>query len=420
MTKVYFKTFGCTLNFSDTEVMQGILVDVGFEIVHSEDEAEVIVVNTCTVKKPTEKKVLRYLKDIKELRKPVVVAGCMAQAMPESLKGYSLLGPDNLAEIVQVIEETMHDNPVTVLKREKNPRLNLPKVRKNAAVEIIPICSGCMGECSYCVVKYARGSFYSYDKQEIITQARSALNDNVKEIWLTAQDTGCYGKDTDTFLPALLRELVALPGSFRIRVGMMNPDHVIRMLDDLIEVYKSDKIFKFLHIPVQSGNDSVLKRMKRKYTADDFRRIVTEFRKQIPKITIATDMICGFPGETKEQFDDSVALANEIRPDVLNISKFGPRPHTPALKMKQLGGDEIKKRSARLSSVFRWISFEQNKSWRNWEGSIIIDEKGTDDSWVGRNFAYKPVIVRGDYQLGQEVDVRILSVTDFHLRAIVK
>jgi len=376
MTKVFFKTFGCTLNFSDTEIMQGILVDVGFEIVRDIGDSEVVVINTCAVKKPTELKFFRYLKEVQALRKPIVITGCIAQSMPEKLKGFSLLGPDNLGQIVQIIEETMHDNPMTMLARGKNPRLNLPHVRRNKTVEIIPICSGCMGECSYCVVKHARGGFYSYDQVQIVKQAKSAIRDGVKEIWLTAQDTGCYGKDIGSHLSTLLHEIVNLPGDFKIRVGMMNPNHVLNMLNDLIEVYKSDKIYKFLHIPVQSGNNDVLKKMKRQYSADDFTQTVNKFRKEFQRITIATDIICGFPGESEKQFNDTMDLVNETRPDIINISRYWPRPHTSSEKLRQVPGSDIKRRSGRLTTAFKWITFENNKTWRKWEGEILIDEKG--------------------------------------------
>jgi len=418
MTKVFFKTFGCTLNFSDTEMMQGLLVDLGFEIVEEPEESEVIVINTCAVKKPTENKFFKYLNEINQLNRPIVITGCIAQAMPEKLKGYSLVGPDNINSIVEVIEETMHNNPQKLLEREQKPRLNQPKIRKNKIIEIIPICKGCLGDCSYCIVKNTRGEFFSYDKSEIIKQAEMGVLKGAKEIWITAQDTGCYGKDIGSSLPELLNELTMINGDFFIRVGMMNPNHVKVMLDELIDVYKNPKIFKFLHIPVQSGNDKILKKMKRKYTVSDFWEIIKRFRQEIPEITISTDIICGYPGEKKEQFQDSVDLINEIKPDVLNISRFWSRPKTKASSLFPLSGEETKNRSRRITSVFDWTAFENNKRWRNWEGAIIIDENGKNDTWVGRNSSYKPVIVEGDYSLGQKINVRIEHVTTHDLRGV--
>jgi len=290
---------------------------------------------------------------------------------------------------------------------------------RNPVIEIIPICEGCLGSpCSYCQVKKARGTLRSYPKEEIIEQAKAAVKDHIPEIWLTAQDTGCYGKDIDSSLPELLRELIEIKGDFKIRLGMCNPNHALEFLDELIEVYKSEKMFKFLHVPVQSGNDKILKSMKRKYKVEDFGYIVRRFREEIPEITIATDIICGFPGETEEQFQDSLDLIKETKPAVLNISRFWPRPGTVAEKMEdQLHGRDTKKRSSLLTDIAHNIFRMQNERWLNWKGEILIDEKGKDDSWVGRNLAYKPVIVRGDYKLGDKINVRVNKVTSFDLRA---
>ena len=198
---------------------------------------------------------------------------------------------------------------------------------------------------------------------------------------------------------------------------MLNPNHVIEFLDELIEIYKSDKIFKFLHIPVQSGNNEILKAMKRKYTVEQFKEIIDKFKKEIPEITIATDIICGFPGETEEQFYDSLELIKQIKPSVLNISRFWPRPKTKAAEMEnQIHSKETKKRSTLMTDIFHNIARMQNERWLGWQGDVLIDEKGKDETWIGRNFAYKPVIVEGNYKLGDIVNVKIKKVTPFDLR----
>jgi MiaB-like tRNA modifying enzyme len=420
MTKVYIKTFGCALNQSDSELMAGLLREARFEIVKSIDDAFIIIINTCTVKGPTESKFFTYLEKLKKQYKykKFIITGCIPQTDSKKLKGYPMLGTSQVTNIVQLVEETLSDNPVTMIAREKHPRLNLPKINKNPVIEIIPICEGCLGSpCSYCKVKAARGHLRSYPKEEIIHQARNAISHGIPELWLTAQDTGCYGKDINSSLPQLLNELISIPGTFKIRLGMMNPNHVREYLNELIEIYKSEKIFKFLHIPVQSGNDEILKSMKRKYKAEDFREIIKRFRKEIPNITIATDIICGFPGETEEQFQDSLNLIKEIMPDVLNRSKFWPRPKTRAAKMEdQVPGDIKKRRCTILSHIFTNISRMRNERWLDWQGEVLIDEKGKDDSLVGRNFAYKPVIIKGDYKLGDRLNVRITRATAHDLR----
>ncbi|MFO8015904.1 MAG: radical SAM protein, partial [Candidatus Woesearchaeota archaeon] len=184
--------------------------------------------------------------------------------------------------------------------------------------------------------------------------------------------------------------------NFFVRVGMMNPDYVLKILDELIEAMKEDKIFRFIHIPVQSGNNKVLKSMNRRYTAEDFRRIIRRFREEIPDMTVSTDIICGFPGETEEQFNDSVELIKEIRPDVLNISRFWPRPGTPAESMEQFPTRITKERSQKLTKAFHDIAREKNRAWIGWKGKVLIDEKGKagTGTMIGRNYAYKPVVVR--------------------------
>lgn len=419
MEKIYIETSGCSLNQSDSEAMAGLLEKAGFEITASAEGCDLVILNTCTVKGPTENAFWKRLDEIRKMEKKVVVAGCIAQTEPGKLEGYSLIGPYQIERIVEVVEETLNDNAVSLLVREKNERLNLPKIRKNRAIEIIPICAGCLGDpCAYCKVKEARGELMSYDKDAVVSQVMKARAAGVREIWLTAQDTGCYGRDADSDLVKLLKNVLIAAGDFRVRVGMMNPNHVLGMLDDLIKVYKNDKMFKFLHIPVQSGNNAVLKRMRRKYTVEDFVKIVARFRSEIPDITISTDIICGFPGETREQFLDSVDLMRKITPDVMNISRFWARPGTEAASMEgQIHGNETKRRSQMLTEVFGNISLMRNERWIGWEGEIVVDEYGKDETMIGRNFAYKPVIIRGKFELGQNVGVKIVKATKHDLRA---
>ena len=336
----------------------------------------------------------------------------------DKLEDYSVVGPYQINEIAEVVKQTLAGNKLQITGIENNKRLNLPKIRRNNVVEIVPICAGCLGYCSYCIVKRARGSLFSYNERAIIKQIESAVKDNVKEIWLTAQDTGCYGKDIKSNLPKLLKKILGIKGDFKIRLGMCNPNFALEYLKDLIKIFKHEKMFKFLHIPVQSGNDDILKKMNRKYKAKDFVKIVQTFRKNISKITIATDIICGFPGETEKQFNDSIELIKKVRPDVLNISRFWARPETIAEKMpNQLRGEETKNRSRKMNKVFDSIALEQNKKWLGWKGRVIIDEIGKDNSFVGRNYCYKPVILKGKYKLGQKVKVEVKDVTRYDLRA---
>lgn len=410
MPKIHIKTHGCSTNFHESEVMAGLLDKAGYEIVDA-DKADLIIINVCTVK--GEETALRDIRRTRENfpKKKLVVAGCITGKLRRAIEPCSLVSTHNIDKIVEVVSAVLKGKAIKILDKKQKIKLCLPKVRRNNVISIIPISSGCDYGCAYCSVKMIKGNLFSYPLDMILEEVKQSIKDNCKEIWITAQDSAAYKPS----LAKLLEEIVKIKGNFKIRIGMMNPNSADKILKDLIKVFKSEKIFKFLHIPAQSGNDDILKLMNRHYTVKDFKRIVNTFRKEIPNITISTDIICGFPTETGKQFEDSVKLIKEIKPDVLNISKFKPRDDTAADRMEQLPGREIKNRSRELTKVFKEIALEKNKKWLNWKGKILIDEKGKNNSFIGRNSAYKQVIVKERVKLCQEVNVRVYKVLVFGL-----
>lgn len=411
MTKIYLETYGCTLNQSDSELMAGLLAEAGYEIVYDLEDADIVILNCCIVKKPTQDKIIHRIKEIKD-KKPLILAGCLPQAQPNSFRDLSKIGTHQLNAIVDVVGATLDGHVISALAEEDSERLNLPKIRKSKFIEIIPICKGCLGSCSYCITKKARGNLFSYPVDAIVQQTKSAVEDGVKQIWLTSQDCGAYGKDLGTNLPSLLNELVKIPGDFKIRVGMMNPNHVKEYLGDLIDVFMDKKIFSFMHLPVQSGNDRILKLMNRKYTIDEYKNIVKVIRKNLKNVSIATDIIVGFPSETKEEFEESLQLVKELRFDAINMSRFWKRPGTKAADMKQLPPRVIKERSTLMAKEFDKTLVDRNRDWLNWRGKVFITEKGTlYNSWIGKNYAYKQVVVLSEEPLlGKEVEVKIIDV----------
>ncbi len=421
MTNVYFFTQGCSANVADSEQMAGLLEQAKFSIVNRIQEAHVIVMNSCSVKSPSESMFFKTLEQFKQEHphKLIVVAGCIPEADPRKFKEYSVVGTQSIHHIVQVVEETLNDNVLQILGNEEVPPLDMPKVRKNPVVEIIPINRGCLGACTFCKTKQARGNLISYSVDEIVDVAQKALSEGVKEIWLTSQDTFCYGFDIGTDIVELLNELVKLDGDFFIRVGMGNPDHMPKVQEGLIEVYKHPKIFKFLHLPLQAGHNYTLQQMRRRYTVQQFRDTVDAFRKAIPEINLMTDIIVGYPTENEDHFWGTLQAVRRVTPDSINISRFWPRPGTPAAELKPLDGGEVKKRSTVITDIFHNISTLQNERWKGWEGSVLIDEKGKDGQWIGRNYCYKPVIVEGDFNLGDSVKVRIVKTGLFDLRGEV-
>jgi len=416
--KIFIRTFGCTLNQSDSEVMAGLLQEAGHIIVELVDQAQIIIFNTCTVKDNPEKRFFFELNKAIVAGKLVVVAGCVSQADPlnEKLAGISILGVDHINQIAEVVEEVIAGGFVRLTDHGNNPRLNLPKIRRNPVVEIIPICAGCLGECSYCKTRHARGNLLSYDPEAIKEQFKRAVKDGVKEIWLTSQDNGAYGKDIGSSLPALMKELLEVKGDYMVRIGMINPNHALELIDELSDILRHFQVFKFVHIPLQSGNDRILKLMNRKYSVDDFVFLVKKLREAIPNITLATDVIVGFSSETDQEFEDTCSLLEQLRIPVINITKFYPRLGTPAQKLKVLPNKIAKNRSLRLAMLYKKIT--TNAEWIDWQGDIIIDEAGKGKSWVGRNDHYKQVVVKdAKLSLGQKVMVKIVGAEQYYLEA---
>jgi MiaB/RimO family radical SAM methylthiotransferase len=272
-------------------------------------------------------------------------------------------------------------------------------------------------------VVFARGRLRSYAIEEVTEQVRRDLTAGAKEFWITSQDTACYGRDIGTNLATLLNAVANVEGDFIVRVGMMTPNMATDILDDLVEAFKNEKIYKFVHLPVQSGDDNVLKHMRRFYTAGDFVEIVDAFRTTFPKITLATDVICGFPGETRQAFENTLRLIGEIKPDIVNVSKFFARPRTAAAEMDDdfVELAEIKRRSSTTANLARRISFERNQRWIGWTGKVLIDEKGKiPGTWTSRNFAYKPIAIKSSADLlGKTLCVKTLKAFSTHLAGTI-
>jgi threonylcarbamoyladenosine tRNA methylthiotransferase CDKAL1 len=422
--KVFIKNFGCSSNVADGEVLAGCLAEAGFYLVTSESEADLLIFNTCAVKGPTENRIINDLKHAPKEKK-IVVAGCLPKISFERLLREvhfdGAVGPAVGGEIVDVVTRVLAgERMVDLGSDEKKPLLNLPRKMSNPAVSIVPINYGCLGSCAYCCVVQARGHLRSYSIQEVVERVQKDYAAGAKEFWVTSQDTASYGRDLGTDLAELLLALGGLEGDFRVRVGMMTPNLVTDMQSRLIWTFKTQKVFKFLHLPVQSGDDAVLQYMRRFYTAAEFRRIVDAFRADYPDLTLATDIIVGFPGETAEAFRNTLSLLEEVKPDIVNVSKFFARPKTAAWKMKDclVEKEEIKRRSTVASELVKRFSAERNLRWMGWMGELLVDEKGkVEGSWVGRNFAYKPIAIKSnDNLLGKTLQVKVVETLGTYLK----
>lgn len=422
------KSYGCSANLADGQVLEGCLAKAGYELAGSASEADMVIYNTCAVKGPTENRIIHALKRAPHAKK-VIVAGCLPiinfERLCREVRFDGAVGPAAGEEITGVVRRVMEGEKVFALDAalDAKPGLSLPQLRSNPVISVLPVSYGCLGSCAYCCVVFARGHLRSHTIKDVTERVRKDLAAGAKEFWVTSQDTGCYGRDIGTNLAALLKALGVVNGDFQVRVGMMTPNLVKEILDDLIEAFKNEKVFKFVHLPVQSGDDRVLKRMRRFYTIQDFREIVNAFRAAIPEVTLATDIICGFPGETREAFENTLKLIGEVKPDIVNVSKFFARPRTAAAKMHHafVGVEEIKRRSRRAAQLAKRISLERNQRWNGWTGEILINEKGKiPGSWIGRNYAYKPVTVKNpEGLLGKTLRVKTVKAFPTYLSGII-
>ncbi|XP_073032304.1 uncharacterized protein [Primulina eburnea] len=287
------------------------------------------------------------------------------------------------------------------------------QVRKNKFVEILPINVGCLGACTYCKTKHARGHLGSYTVDSLVGRVRTVIADGVRELWLSSEDTGAYGRDIGVSLPILLNSLVSeLPpdGSTMLRIGMTNPPYILEHLKEIAEVLRHPCVYSFLHVPVQSGSDSILSAMNREYTVSEFRTVVDTLIELVPGMQIATDVICGFPGETDEDFEQTINLIKEYKFPQVHISQFYPRPGTPAARMKKVPSNIVKKRSRELTTIFE--SFTPYVIMEGKIEQIWITDVATDGiHLVGHTKGYIQVLVIGPgSMLGSSAMVKITSV----------
>lgn len=420
MAKVWIESYGCSASFADAEMISGLIVNGGHVLASSPKDADLNLIVTCSVKDVTANKMVNRIKKLQS--KPLVVAGCLSKAEPKTVQrlspNASMMGPNSLGKTLEVIGSTLSGKRQIALADTDSTKTGLPKVRLNPAVGIVEIASGCMSECTFCQTKLAKGDLKSYRVGDIVRQVKSEIDDGCKEIWLSSTDNGCYGLDIGSSLPELVQKVSEVPGDFMIRVGMMNPMYMPKIKEELLESFENDKVFKFLHVPVQAGSDSVLNEMKRGHTAGTFRDIAKRFRDRFPRFTISTDIIVGFPSETEDDFEKTIGILEQTRPDVVNLSKYSRRPGTSAAKMRQVEVSTVKRRTKIVFDLVNKIALQNNQEWIGWEGETLFDEN-TDGSIRGRNAAYKPIFVDGPVQIGQKKTVRITDATSHGLYGIL-
>jgi len=422
---VYVKTWGCAHNSSDSEYMAGQLAAQGYNITQEKDSADLWLLNSCTVKNPAEEHFKNEINKGLENNKKVVVAGCVPQGKQTSdyLKGLSMIGVQQIDRVVEVVEETLKGNSVKMFntKREEGKKvggakLDLPKIRRNPLIEIIAINTGCLNQCTYCKTKHARGELGSYPPEEIVARAVQSFQEGVCEIWLTSEDTGAYGRDIGTSLPELLWKLVeVIPEGCRLRLGMTNPPYILDHLDEMAKILNHDRVYTFLHVPVQAGSDAVLADMKREYSVADFEKVIDFLRERVDGITIITDIIAGFPTETGEDFQETMNLVKKYKFPSLFINQFFPRPGTPAAKMKRIPTQDVKKRTKQIAEFFQTYKPYENRQGKIY--TVLVTETSHDGNYyVGHNEFYEQILVPKRPELmGKMFQVKIIDSCKFSM-----
>lgn len=410
---IYIETYGCTANKSDESIVKNLLLTNFFNISDDIENADIIIIITCTVINTTEQKMLSRLRYFKKLNKKIIVTGCMASIQSDLIKTIlphsKILPPYHIHKIIDVI------NKKNNIKYDLTDKTKYKKLFNDLTAPI-SISEGCDFSCSYCITTLARGNLRSFPPNEIKNDIQSALDQGCKEIQITSQDTSSYRFGSNIDLGILLNEISEIEGNFRIRVGMMNPYSALKKLNSIISGFDNDKIYKFLHLPIQSGDNTILKKMNRKYDVKDFLHIINSFKNKFPDITISTDIIVGFPSETNEQFYNSIKLLNKVKPDIVNITRFSSRPNTKAKLMSNRIKTEISKdRSRILSKISKEISYKNNKSYIGKILNGLVIEDGKNNTKLCRANNYKPIIIRDKIDLGEFIKIQIIDSTQNYL-----
>ena len=426
----YIETYGCTSNKADSYIISDILTKSRY-IQTGIENANFIIINTCAVKEQTENRIKTRLKKIYNLyhddpKRYIIIAGCLPHISPKYLEVVKKIVPnfsaiidlDNINKIPEIFQKLKQGYKNLVLKSEVSLDKSkyFIKIPPGKITGIIPISEGCLGDCTYCCVKNARGKLKCFDPEYIVENVKNQLKQGIKQIYLTSQDCSIY-EYKGIRLVDLIQKIVKLDYKFFLRIGMINPSFLINNLEQLLAIFKLEKVYQFLHIPIQSGSNRILEKMHRPYLISEIIEKIDRLKKEFPKLTKSTDIICGFPGETEYDFFRTINFIKWLRPEITNISKFTPRPGTKAKFMQQIDCKVIKNRSIRLTKIFRNILTNINKNWRDWEGSVLVLHKGSEKKQaIGRNFAYKHILIdnfSGNY--GNFVNVKIKKVEGFNL-----
>lgn len=431
-------TYGCQMNEHDSEKIGGMLTSIGYEETDDSQNADLVIFNTCLIRENAELKVYGKLGEVKGLKRHktdmiVAVCGCMMQKeelRQKLLKQFKfvdiIFGTNTIQELPGLIYdvEVNKKKSVEVIDNTELIYENMPKSRKFKYKALVNITYGCNNFCTYCVVPYVRGREKSRTPEEIINEVKALADDGCKEITLLGQNVNSYGSNLEnpfTFAE-LLYELNKIDGIERIRFMTSHPKD---LTDDLIKAIKEcSKVCNHVHLPIQAGSDDVLKRMNRKYTKDHYLNLVEKLKKEIPDIALTTDIIVGFPGETEEDFMETVDVVKKVQYDSAFTFLYSVREGTKAAEMEDQVPDDIKHdRFNRLLDVLYPIVLERNSQCIGKVYSVLVESvsKTSENFLTGRSEHFRLVHFKGNEDLlGQIVNVKITNVKTFHMEGEIE
>ncbi len=400
---------GCALSQADAKGLANALRDAGLNLVKGVEDADVVIINGCAVREASDRKLYSSVRKLRDMGKDVIVTGCSAEVYPS-------IGRSGGAFILPLRERRLFlESLGKGLSDDLSELSELLPPPPGGPVYTVPIGTGCGGNCSFCATKLARGTIVSYPPRTILRLIKESVEKGAVEIDLTAVEINSWGKDLGLRFPELLRAIVDIPGDFRVRVGMLNPRGLLDWIDELLQAFRSEKVFKFFHVPVQSFSDSILKMMRRGYTSSEVFEIFSEIKRSFPEASLHTDVIVGFPGETDSDFALTESALRKIKFDKVNVARYSPRPMTEAAAWTQIPDSVKKTRSDRLSALWKGIALEINRAYLGKEVEVLVIQGGNNQ--VARTENYKQVLLRQNALPGERLKVKIENVTPIDLRA---
>jgi MiaB-like tRNA modifying enzyme len=403
--RYYLDAYGCTMNFGEGYALSRRLERAGHRRVGSAEEADTVLLVSCIVIQTTENRMWRLIRKYRQMGKHVIICGCLP-----SISGRELEGTQGIT----VLRIKDYCGLEKMAPKAKGTHEN---ASMSGITHIIPIAQGCLGACAYCITRVARGRLKTPEPEALVREAEDAVARGAREIYLSAQDTAVFGLDRGTDIAWLVSRIARIHGDFKIRVGMMSPAFAYKIKGRVLDLFSGPKVYRFLHLPVQSGSDRILRSMKRGYTVGQFLEFVKGFRLRYDRkdSMLSTDIIVAFPGEGEADFEASLELVRECGPDVVNVTRFSPRPGTPAFEYPGAPHGRVAKARSREMAKARFeAGRERNERLVGKEVRAIVTERGKE-GWVCRTDSYRPVVVRGRAMLGERLRLRVASATDIYL-----